>query len=118
MNYAREKIMALQDMVEEAQKTFPTLQIKFKDSSWFMKLLGALLFFAPKFMTSYVTTIGYNVYFPNQAFIDANPVDSEILLAHELMHCNDAKNMNPIIFGLLYMAPIVLVLPALLFFLI
>jgi hypothetical protein len=65
--------MAIADMVVEAQKTFPSLQIAYKDSSWLMKLLGALLFFAPKFMTSYVTTIGYNVYFPNQAFMISSP---------------------------------------------
>ena len=43
------------------------VSIKYKDNSWFMKVLSKILFFNKKFMTRFTTTIGKTVYFPRGA---------------------------------------------------
>jgi hypothetical protein len=112
--------MAFAEIVATAKLTFPNLKISFKDSSWFMKLIGTILFFTPGFMTKYITTIYPTIYFPNQSYINnsENPISASTVLLHELTHCHDAKSMNSIIFGLLYMSPLVLVIPSILLFLV
>jgi len=69
-----------------ANKHFPKLKIKYKDKSFFMKLLSYILFFNKKFLTSYVTTIGNTIYYPSKEYINENEKRSIIILCHELMH--------------------------------
>lgn len=110
--------MSFQELVTVAKKNFPDLQIKYKDQSWFMKLIGALLFFNKSFMTSYTTTIGSTIYFPNEAFVKSRPVSATIVLLHELVHVYDAKKHTWILFSLLYLTPQIFVLLCLPLFLI
>lgn len=103
-------IMSFDSLVSSAKENFPDLQIKYKDQSTFMKILGKLLFFNKDFMSSYITTIGSTVYFPTESSVKARPVSSSIVLLHELIHINDAKKISKFLFGFLYLFPQILVL--------
>lgn len=102
--------MSFQQLIEAAQKYFPDLQVKYKDQSWFMKLLGTLLFFNKAFMVSYTTTIGSTIYFPNEPFVNVRPVSSAVVLLHELVHVKDAKKFSKPLFGFLYLSPQIITL--------
>lgn len=97
--------MAFQDLVAAAQKHFPDLQIKYKSQSWFMKLIGFLLFFNKGFMTDYTTTIGSDIYFPDPSVVKVRPVSAMNVLLHELVHVYDAKRYTKVLFGFLYLSP-------------
>jgi hypothetical protein len=109
--------MSFQDLVTAAQQYFPDLQIKYKNQSLFMKILGMILFFNPTFMTSYITTIGSTVYFPNTDEINNRPNSAAIVLLHELVHIHDSKKWGRLLFSFLYLTPqvfLLLAIPALL----
>jgi len=102
--------MSFQDLTQAAQKHFPDLQIKYKDQSWLMKILGKLLFFNKSFMTSYTTTVGSTVYFPNESFIKVRPISASVVLLHELVHVKDGIKLTKPLFGFLYLSPQILTL--------
>lgn len=102
--------MSFQELVQAAPKYFPNLIIQYKDQSSFMKTLGTILFFNKNFMTSFASTIGSTVYFPNETFIRLRPISSAIVLLHELVHMSDEQKYNKLLFGLLYLFPQVLIL--------
>lgn len=109
--------MSFQDLVAAAQTYYPSLQVKYKDQSLFMKILGFILFFNPDFMNSYITTIGDTVYFPTAAFISSHPISAPIVLMHELVHISDQNKVSKPIFALSYLLPQILApLCAILFF--
>ena len=88
------------------------LSIKFKDKSAFMKILGKILFFNPKFMSEYITTIGKTVYFPTEESFNSNRGNSALILAHELVHINDSSEVGSVSFSYSYLFPQVLSLLA------
>ncbi len=111
--------MSFQDIVEAAQVHFPKLQIKYKDESLLMKIIGKIWFFNKSFMTDYTTTVGSTVYFPSQSFIKIRPISSSVVLMHELVHIHDEKKFTSPLFSFLYACPQILALlalPALFFF--
>jgi hypothetical protein len=91
-----------------------TFAIKYKNASLFMKILGFLLFFNKGFMTKYITTIGSNIYFPNEEFISSKNQSAISVLAHELVHIQQAKKYGSILFSILYLFPQCLVVFSLL----
>jgi len=91
------------------------LNIKYKDTSLFMKIFSYLLFFNKDFMTNYVTTIGSTVYFPSKHFVDNNQAESIQTLAHEFIHVNDNKKYS-IFYKPAYLFPQCLALLSLLTF--
>jgi hypothetical protein len=99
--------MSFQNLVTASQKYFP-VQIKFKDQSFFMKLVGTLMFFNPSFMTIDVTTIGNTIYFPSEANLNANLGSSYITLMHELVHMYDSKRLSKFVFMISYLFPLIL----------
>lgn len=99
-------------------RLFPTVKIAYKDQSILMKVLSALLFFNPIFMTQYATTIGDTIYYPTASYINHHPVSAFVVLTHEIVHIHDERKMTKLIFSLLYLLPQLLVLPALLLFLV
>ena len=109
--------MPFQELLTSAQKYFPSLQVKYKDQSAFMKFLGFLLFFNKSFMTDYTTTIGNTIYFPNANFIKIHPVSSSVVFLHELVHLHDHKRIGSLWFQFSYLIPQIFALPALLLFL-
>lgn len=100
--------MSFQELVVSAQEYFPKLKIKFKDQSWFMKTLGKIMFFNPGFMTTYTTTIGDTVYFPNINYIKLHSVSSSVVLLHELVHMYDQKKVSKPLFAISYLFPQIL----------
>jgi hypothetical protein len=102
--------MSFQDLVTSSKKYFPDLDIQYKDQSKFMKVLGTILFFNKTFMTSYTTTIGSTVYFPNETFVRIRPISGAVVLLHELVHIDDAHKISKPLFGFLYLSPQVLFL--------
>lgn len=109
----------IQDSVlAKAREFFPDLEIKYKDESTLMKIIGKILFFNPSFMTNFTTTVGSTVYFPSRKFEQLRPISSLVILLHELVHVNDAKKWSKPLFAFLYMFPLTLaflLLPFLLF---
>jgi hypothetical protein len=101
--------MSFQDLLTSAQKYFPSLQVKYKDQSWFMKLLGKIMFFNPGFMKTYTTTIGSTVYFPNETFVKIRPISGCVILMHELVHMYDEKKLTKPVFSFSYLFPQILV---------
>lgn len=97
--------MNIIDLSDYSKKYFPKLDIRFKDKSLFMKILGYLLFFNSKFMTDYTTTIGSSVYFPKESYIKLRPLSSTIILLHELVHIFDSDRFSKILYGFLYLFP-------------
>jgi len=80
-------------------------QIKFKNESGMMKLLGKALFFNPKFMTQFVTVIGRTVYFPSREKMEKDPGSTAQVLCHELVHMSDEKAAGSLLFRLSYLFP-------------
>jgi len=104
--------MAFNELVAKAQTYFPSLKIKYKDQDPLMKVLGTLMFFNPQFKTSFVTTIGDTIYFPNKEYTDHASV-SEVFI-HECTHIHDEQGMGSARFKLGYLFPQILALPMLL----
>jgi hypothetical protein len=85
--------MTYKEIVSLATQMFPKFKIKYKDQDLWMKTLGILTKpFCPEFMTNYVTTWGYTVYFPSEKFITDNYTMAWKILCHELVHLTDYKN--------------------------
>lgn len=102
--------MSFESVVNEAKINFPNLQIKYKDESFFMKILGKIMFFNKSFMTDYVTTVGNTIYFPSKSFLARRPVSSLMILMHELVHVYDSKKFTSPLFSFLYLFPQILAL--------
>ena len=83
----------LNAFVTMASNHVPGFEVRFKDTSLFMKFLGLLVTpFNPEFMTSFATTIGKRVYFPSRDFYVSDPQGSLFVLGHEYVHAWDAKS--------------------------
>lgn len=74
-----------QTLVDTGRRMYGA-NVGYKDESWFMRLLGWLLFFCPTFMTEYSTTIGRTVWFPSRPYVMRDPRAAFEVLAHELTH--------------------------------
>jgi hypothetical protein len=70
-----------------------------------MKIIGKLLFFNKSFMNEYTTTIGQNIYFPNEKYVVDNYQSAKVILMHELTHITDASKISPLFFSFLYSCP-------------
>ena len=97
--------MSFDKLVATATTIFPDIQVKYKDESTFMKVLGTILFFNPSFMTDFVTTIGSTIYFPSRAAVQNSPDSFGTVFMHEMVHVHDQKTMGKIPFGFLYLLP-------------
>ncbi len=88
---------------------YPDLEVKFKNESTFMKIIGYALFFNKAFMTGYVTTIGSKVYFPSKELLENRASHSAIItLAHEVRHVHDFQKVGSLWFSLGYLFPQIL----------
>lgn len=101
--------MISDNILTKAKEFFPDLEIRYKDESTLMKILGKILFFNKSFMTNFTTTLGSKVYFPNKKFVALRPLSSLVVLLHELVHVSDSKKWTQILFSFLYMFPLALV---------
>jgi hypothetical protein len=76
-----------------------------------MRIISYILFFNKAFMTGFITTIGRTVYWPREKLEDSGSI---VTLTHEYQHAKDADKRTPILFGLLYLFPLILALPGVL----
>lgn len=103
----KELNMSYNALVAKAQTYFPNLQIKYKDQSTLMKVIGKIMFFNPQFMTDYVTTLGNTVYLPNEQYIVNKPEASINVFIHECTHMYDEKRLG-FLYQLAYIFPQIL----------
>jgi len=103
--------------LEQTIKTYaPKFEVKFKDESKLMKVIGKLSFFNKDFMTSGAITVGQKVYFPSREIYETNPEWSFRVLTHEFVHIMDWL-ANPFTFIIGYWFPQMLAAFSLLAFL-
>lgn len=81
------------------------VKIRYKDTSLFMRVLSYLLFFNKTFMQKFTTTIGSTVYFPSEAHVKEEPMTAAVILAHELTHVQDSRDMGSLVFSTCYLLP-------------
>lgn len=103
----------LDRLIEVIRADIPGFRIAFKDESWVMRALGVLLFFTPRFMTHFTTTIGRTVYVPTRAWLASHPDAAFRVLAHEYVHLWDAAKQGRLRWQATYLLPQLFALGAL-----
>lgn len=105
----------VQDFRGVIKQDIPKFEVKTKDRSGLMKVMGFLLRpFNAEFMTRFTTTIGNTVYFPSAEWYELNPDRVLRVMAHEYVHLWDNKEHS--LFKLSYLFPqILVVLPMIAF---
>lgn len=89
------------------------LNIKFKNESLLMKIIGVILFFNPSFKNNFITTIGNTVYFPSKEYLEKKNYEVLPIIFHEYVHVIDNNKYK--LFKLLYLFPQILAPLALIF---
>jgi hypothetical protein len=85
------EVSALKTFEAEIKKAVPGFSVKYKDESFWLKLLGFFSYpFNPTFMTRQATTLAPVVYFPSRTFYETQN-SSFATLAHEMVHLVDGK---------------------------
>ena len=87
-----------------------------KRKSIFMRTIACLLFFAPKFLTHFVTSIGRKVYVPELPWNPNMPRAATRTLAHEYQHLSDMRAWRLVPFCIMYLFPQILAFFAILAF--
>lgn len=95
---------SFEETLSKVKLQYPNLEIRFKNESLLMKILGVILFFNKDFIQKYITTIGSTVYFPSKEYLDKHNVSCVVELLHELVHIRDA-NKNRLWFTFSYLFP-------------
>lgn len=90
---------------QQELKRYYVFNVKYKDQSWFMKFLAMFLFFNKDFMTGYITTLGSTIYFPDATWVKENEYAAMKVLAHEVVHVNQADQYSKFLFSILYLFP-------------
>lgn len=89
--------------IEKCQQKYK-FNIIFKHKSLLMKIISFILFFNKNFMSSFVTTIGSNIYFPKN--YNFEKLHAIVTLSHEIKHILDARKYK--LFNILYLFPQIL----------
>lgn len=100
----------LERLVEYAHNEIPGFDIKYKDDSTFMKVLGFLSKpFNPRFMSDFTTTVGTTMYVPKNDFLYCQNDYIEVV-AHELVHMRESQKNGSVLYFLRYFFPQILAL--------
>lgn len=99
-----EKVGVRRELEKHVAGEIPGFAVREKSSSWVMNLFGKVLFFAPGFMTNFVTTLYPEVYVPSLKRWNSNHANSISILSHEYVHLRDRKRLGWL-FNLLYLSP-------------
>jgi len=96
----------MNELTSQILSEFPTFSIVKKSDSWFMKLINVLLLIISfgqmkRFMTDYITTIGFTTYVPS-TWDSISEDEQYIVLSHEHMHMLQ-YNKYGFFFGFLYL---------------
>lgn len=103
--------MSTFDKFKKSLERYYVFKIRYKNESSFMKILSVIVWlFNRKFMTNYITTIGNTIYFPSKKFVEDNDAAAMNVLAHEIVHIEQAEKYGRIPFSFLYLFPQVLAL--------
>lgn len=97
----------LQRMLDLCVQEEPTFRIRFKSETWWWKVLyyTAIWMFNRRFMTHYATTVGTTVYLPNREYMESGGNKLVGLLAHELVHMKDRREMGRVTYYFKYGSP-------------
>jgi len=90
--------------VKELSKDIP-IKVAYKNESRLMKLIGMILFFNKGFMDMYITTLSDTVYYPSKLWVQENPRDAMLLMAHEYVHMKDNRRLGKIAYPIMYLFP-------------
>lgn len=95
----------------------PGLTFVEKKDSALMRLFAKVLFFNPRFLDRFITTVGSTVYVPNIAEFEATRCNAAAqVYVHEAVHALDSKQLRFPVFAAAYLFPQVLALLALMSF--
>lgn len=84
-------------LVAMCEDRYPGFKVLYKDEVWYMRAIGKLAFFNPGFMDRYTTTMFGKVYFPSQDWADdVGYKHMYKVLAHEMVHLEDARIYGPL----------------------
>jgi hypothetical protein len=86
------------------QALIPGFTVRTKEDSLLMHLLAGLLFFNPRFLSDYTTTLGRTVFFPSPAWVRSKVDTIDEVLSHEGVHAFD-YHRSPFRFVLAYVLP-------------
>ena len=103
-------VAQFEQFVKILHTNLPKFNVKYKDESLFMRLLGTLLFFNADFMSKFSTTIGSTVYLPSRKYVSQHATEAGMILAHEYVHARDANKITGVLFSFLYSFPQILAL--------
>ncbi len=92
-----------ESLLNEMKKEIPGFHAGYKSDSELQRIIGKVLFFNPKYMSSFTTTLYPNVYYPESMKIASDTMKFNVM-SHEFVHLYDAKP-NVIRFSLLYLMP-------------
>jgi hypothetical protein len=106
MDFIKQREIYL-ELYSYAKDRYKRFQVRYKDESALMKVLGKILFFNRGFMAQYTTVIGNTVYFPSRKFVSQDYSRAWRVLSHELVHIQQYKRLGPLM-GILYLFPQVL----------
>lgn len=105
-------LSTLKEFEADTQSVVPGFAVKWKDESFTQKVLGWILFFNPRYMTGYITTLYPAVYFPSRKDYEERPTNSLLVLAHERVHLLDSIR-HGMWFKISYLLPQDLLIPML-----
>jgi len=92
-----------------AKKLVPDVKIRYKNTSWLMKLIAVLVYPINRyFMTEYTTVLGTTVYFPSREWLQARYTRAISIMSHELVHLVDRSSEKKLMFEIKYMFPQIL----------
>lgn len=99
--------LLVQALMAEISAEFPDFKVLMKEDSRLMKAIDTFLkvitFGGMKsFLTDYITTIGYTVYFPKDVWGDPDPFGNIVTLRHERVHMRQRRKYGMFLFTLLY----------------
>lgn len=79
--------------------------VRFKDESRWMRCLGEVMFWSPRFSKHVTTVIGKSIWVPSRKWLAEDDRRAWIVLAHELVHVTDAIKVSGLVFSLAYLFP-------------
>lgn len=97
---------ALEQLMDNMLEEFPTFHVVLKRESKLMRAIGMFLKivsfgYASKFMTEFITTVGYTVYVTPDWY-STSEIARMIVLRHERVHMRQKRRYGMFLFSLLY----------------
>jgi len=104
-----------ENLLSEMSRDIPGFELRSKQNHLLWDFLSKVMFWNPEIATSFITTLYPKVWVPTANWGQKNLGLALEVLAHEYVHLRDRKRLGPL-FNLLYLAPQLFALTALLSF--